>query len=292
MAQFARIIENPVSKKKPLSSPKRSSRPEAPGVLAPEDELTVELASQLLSGRPERIIDVALSQLPQADHAKKELTRVTDTLAALALAARSSGPTPKLAARIQKTLAARAHQPKRALLVIDMLNDHLTPGRPLEVPRARAVVPALKKRIEEARKAKMPVVFVCDRHEPDDSDLESWAVHNVRGTEGAEIWPELAPKSGDAIVPKPTYSAFTRSDLEATLRKLGVDTLVLTGCATELGMLATATDALQRGYAVEIPPDTQAGMAEATERVAMMLVQIMPPYGPARAELLKRRKKN
>lgn len=255
-----------------------------------EELLTAELASQLFSGRPDRLVDVAVAQLVAADDAHRELAKIRETIAALALVDRAKKPSSALANRVKKSVAKRKHVPKKALLVIDMLNDHLIPGRPLEVPRARDVVPTLQKRIAAARKDGVPVVYVCDEHDPDDSDLEAWAVHNVRGTEGAEVWPALAPKSSDAIVRKPTYSAFSRSNLESVLEKLGVDTLVMTGCATELGMLATAMDALQRGYAIEIPPDTQAGISEASERTAMTIVSLMPPYGPAREELLARRR--
>ncbi|HEX7666188.1 MAG TPA: isochorismatase family cysteine hydrolase [Polyangiaceae bacterium] len=254
-----------------------------------QEILTAELAGQVFAGRPERLVDVALGMVPlPPEHARAAMTSVTETLAALALADTPEAPSPAVKARIVKTLAARAKGGKRALLVVDMLNDHLTPGLPLEVPRAREIVGALAKRIDRARSAKMPIVYVCDAHEPGDTDLEAWAVHNLAGSHGAEVWPELAPKPGDLVVHKPTYSAFQRSNLQAVLEDLKVDTLVMTGCSTELGLLATATDALQRGYAIEMPPDTQAGMSEASEKMALGLLHVMPPYGPARQELLAR----
>ncbi len=107
--------------------------------------------------------------------------------------------------------------------------------------------------------------------------------HNIRGTAGDEVWPPLAPQPGDHLVTKPTYSAFTRSTLEAVLDELHVgDTLVLTGCLTEIGVLATATRALELGYAVEVPPDSQAGTSEEAEKMALGLLRLMPPYGAAR----------
>jgi nicotinamidase-related amidase len=278
--------------KSPIRKPDSSAEPE-PDLLSPHDELTSEISAQILSGRPQRLLDMAIAQLPiPPEVAFRELAMVNEALAALAqspeLVDVSAMPSPGLRDRILKTLSTKMKtQPnRRALLVIDMLNDHLTPGRPLEVPRARAIIPALEARIEAARKANMPIVYICDQHEPNDTDMEEWAVHNVRGTEGAEVWPTLAPKPGDRIVHKPTYSAFTRSDLADVLKDLKVETLVMTGCSTELGMLATATDALQRGYAIEIPRDTQAGMIEASEQMALVMLSVMPPYGPAREQLL------
>ena len=71
------------------------------------------------------------------------------------------------------------------------------------------------------------------------------------------------------------------------LDALKVDTIVLTGCLTEIGILATATEALQRGFAVEVPADAQAGANETAERVVLGVLAIMPPYGPARRARLE-----
>ena len=41
---------------------------------------------------------------------------------------------------------------KKALVVVDMLNDFVRPGAPLEVPETRAILPALRRRIWKARR--------------------------------------------------------------------------------------------------------------------------------------------
>jgi nicotinamidase-related amidase len=102
------------------------------------------------------------------------------------------------------------------------------------------------------------------------------------------VWPSLAPLPTDRIVRKPTYSGFANSNLQSVLEDLQVDTLVLTGCLTEIGLLATGTDALQRGYAVEVPPDTQAGTSPESEQLALTILRALPPYGPSRQALLGR----
>jgi nicotinamidase/pyrazinamidase len=248
------------------------------------EDTTAELLAIVASGRPEPFVDVGLAGSgPEVMSALRDLR---EALASLALAEAPRRPTPELRARIMRSLGPRAAPPRRALLVMDMQNDHLTPGRPLEVPRARAIVPALAARLESARRDGVPVVYVLDEHEPDDSDLDAWGAHNVRGTPGAEVWAPLAPQPGDRIVSKATYSAFSRSNLGEVLGELRVDTLVLTGCLTEIGLLATATDALQRGFAVEVPPDAQAGATEVTEQMALGILRLLPPYGPARQALL------
>jgi nicotinamidase/pyrazinamidase len=242
----------------------------------------------LLQGRPDRVTTALLSV--ESPEVRKAAREAEETLAALALLEEPVEPSPGLRDRIVATVSDRLRLAKErtAVLVIDMLNDHLTPGGPLEVPRAREVVPALRARLEAARAVGMPVVYVCDEHDPDDPDLDEWTTHNVKGTQGAEVWPELAPQPGDRTVYKHTYSSFTGSNLDAVLDELRVDTLVVTGCLTEIGLLATATDALQRGFAVEVPPDSQAGATLAAEQAALGMLSVMPPYGAARRERLAR----
>lgn len=249
------------------------------------DEKVADLLAVLLAGRSDQLADLALGDV--AVRLAPELAAMREGLAAMALANDPVAPSAGLRARILSSVAEKTVEPRRALVVIDMQNDALNPGGPLEVPRARAIVPALAARIDAARREGTPVVYVVDVHEPDDSDLDSWAAHNIVGSKGAEVWPELAPKPGEVVVQKPTYSAFTRSRLADVLKELGVDTLVLTGCLTEVGILATATEALQRGYAVEVPPDSQAGANPVNEQFAMGIMQLLPPYGPAREALLE-----
>jgi nicotinamidase-related amidase len=251
------------------------------------DAVTAELFGAIAAGRPDHLGVVALAQLPEA--LRPTAVALHEAYARLGHLVAPKAPPSAVRDRILASVRARTTRSARsALLVIDMQNDHLTPGGPLEVPRARAIVPALRARIEAARRERVPVIYVVDEHEPDDPDLATWRAHNVRGTSGVEVWSEIAPHEGDRVVRKPTYSAFTRSSLADELDAAGVDTLVLTGCLTEIGVQATAVDALQRGYAVEIPPDCQAGISPETEAATLGLLRVMPPYGQARADLLAR----
>ncbi len=251
--------------------------------LLPEEAIA-DLAAFVLAGRHERLSDLAIASLPEP--ARAALGPIHDALGAMALGADPIAPSAALRARLMATLTTKS-EPRTALVVVDMLKDHLTMGRPSEVPRARDIVPALAKRIGDARKRGVPVVFVVDEHEASDPDLEVWGAHNVRGTDGPDIWPELGPTAADRVVKKSTYSAFVGSELQAVLDELKVETLVLTGCLTELGVLATATDAMQRGFAVEVPPDAQAGSSAELEHVAMGLMRVLAPYGPARKARLE-----
>jgi len=231
----------------------------------------------LLAGAPDRALDALVTPSPE-DSA--DLAALRTELVELASVAPPVVPPARLRERLLAT-RPRPLRPRRpVLLVLDMIVDHLTPGRPLEVPRARDIVPALQQRLAAARSEGVPVVYACDSHAADDPDLEAWPLHALEGSEGAEIWPELAAQPGDRIVKKPTYSAFNRSTLGAVLEDLGADEIVLTGCATELGIHATAVEALQRGYVVTVPPDSQAGISALAEGMTLLTLASMPPYDP------------
>lgn len=149
---------------------------------------------------------------------------------------------------------------KKALLIIDMLNDFIKRGAPLEVPKARGIIRNIRLELEKARRAGIPVIYCCDRHEPGDREFEVWPPHAVRGTQGAEIIEELRPIKGEPVVAKKTYSAFYRTSLEKTLKGLGVKHLILTGVVTNICILYTAVDAYMRGYEITVPEDCVAGL--------------------------------
>jgi nicotinamidase-related amidase len=249
-----------------------------------EVEQAADLVAFVLAGRPERVEDGALLLAPPAY--RSAVRDAHEVLATLGRAEAPEAPPAELRARLLATVAQQAR--RRALVVIDMIQDHLAPGSLLEVPRARDVVPALKKRIEDAHAAGVPVVYVVDEHDPADPDLEAWGTHAVKGTEGTEVWEELAPQAGDRVVKKASYSAFFESSLASVLDELRVDTLVLTGCLTEIGIMATATDAMQQGFVVEVPPDSQAGSCAELESAALGTMNVMAPFGPSRKKRLER----
>jgi nicotinamidase-related amidase len=256
--------------------------------MAPEDDPDALPLAFALAARPDRVEASLLGLSPALAPAVGDARRV---LAALALALAPEPPASRLRARILAAVRPVA-APRRALVVLDMIEDHLAPGAPAEVPRARAIVPALQARLAAARRDATPVVYVVDAHDPDDPELDAWGAHAVRGTPGAAVFAPLAPGPTDHLVEKPSYSAFHASALEAKLEALGVDTLVLSGCLTEIGLFATATDALQRGYAVEVPPDVQAGLAPELEQATLMTLSFLVPYAPAqraRRERIARR---
>lgn len=180
---------------------------------------------------------------------------------------------------------------KTAMIVVDMQNDFVAPGAPIEVPNSRAMVPDLNKLLDACRAKKIPVIYIHHviRGEADAGRLAD--LHPVvrdgkairAGTENVEIYSEIKPKPGDLLVQKPRYSAFYGTDLEAILRTKAIDTLIISGTVTNICCESTVRDAFSRDYKVIFLSDGNATFdfpdmgwgpvsAEQAQRVALTVI--------------------
>ena len=152
--------------------------------------------------------------------------------------------------------------PKKAVIIIDMLNDFVTGD--LKCERAERIIPNLKRLIEAAREKGVPVIYANDAHYPEDFEVvRRWGKHAIKGTPGAEVIPELKPAEKDYIIEKRTYSGFFETGLDPLLRSLGVKTVILCGLHTHICVRHTAADAFFRGYKIVVAKD---GVESFTEK--------------------------
>lgn len=85
--------------------------------------------------------------------------------------------------------------------------------------------------------------------------------HLLAGSPAVEIVPDLGPEPSDLVSPRlHGVSPFTGTSLDATLRSLGVSTVVATGVSVNLGVLGLAIEACNLGYQVVVPRDAVAGL--------------------------------
>ena len=82
------------------------------------------------------------------------------------------------------------------------------------------------------------------------------AFHN--DSPATAVHDRVAPEPGDIIVRKVRVGAFSTTDLDAQLRKRGVDTLILAGISTSGVVLSTVRDASDRDYRVLVLADATA----------------------------------
>ena len=156
---------------------------------------------------------------------------------------------------------------KTALIVVDMQNDFVAKGAPMETPAARAMVPKLAEAMKACRDSAIRVIFTAHVHRQDGSDMGQFddlhaLIANrsalVDNSTGVDIYPDLKPAIGEHVIKKHRYSAFFGTDLDMILREWGIDTVIISGTTTENCCLATARDAMFLNYRVAFLSDATA----------------------------------
>jgi len=139
-----------------------------------------------------------------------------------------------------------------AIVVLDMVKHF--EGK----EHVRKIIPNIQSVIKAAQDAKVPVIYVCDMHRPTDKlyfELSKYEPHCLIGTESGDVIKELKPEKPDLIVRKRNLSGFHASDLEVTLRAMGVDRIILAGASTDGCILFTAADGYQRYFRITVLGD-------------------------------------
>lgn len=128
-----------------------------------------------------------------------------------------------------------------AMIVVDMQNDFVALGAPMETPAARAIVPKLAEALTMCREAGTRVIYTAHVHRRDGSDMGLFddmhpPIANrdalVDGTPGVDIYPEIAPLPGEHVIKKHRYSGFFGTDLDIVLREWNIDTVIVSGTTT------------------------------------------------------------
>jgi acyl-CoA reductase-like NAD-dependent aldehyde dehydrogenase/nicotinamidase-related amidase len=150
---------------------------------------------------------------------------------------------------------------RAALVLVDLQNDFLC-GANLE-PSCGEVVERAAQLLQGCRAAAVPVIHVrttvrrdADARMPHWRQAGTWRC--VEGTAGHEIPEPLRPQSSEDVIDKTFFSGYTNDRLEARLRELEVDTVILAGVHLHGCIRTTALDAYQRGFGVWIAEDAVA----------------------------------
>jgi nicotinamidase-related amidase len=164
--------------------------------------------------------------------------------------------------------------PKPGIVAIDLHRGHLDPTvatMPLEAGAAARVVVANERFFRRARATGIPV-FHCVatyrdaeeirlnpawRHRGEDANIPRKNVlqHNIAGMPGCEVMPALLDPDDFVVNAKKRYDCFTATDLDLSLRAHGINTVLITGVNTNSCVIATATAACCRDFAVVVVSD-------------------------------------
>ena len=127
---------------------------------------------------------------------------------------------------------------RTAHVVVDLQNGFMAPGQPAEIPMAREIVSNVN-RISDALRVAGGLVVSMD-------------AAFAEGSYGHSLWSELDVLPGDLKVKKNRFGAFVpgSSPLHAILQGRGIDTVIITGTATNVCCESTARDAMMMNYKV------------------------------------------
>jgi len=156
-----------------------------------------------------------------------------------------------------------------AVLVVDMLRGFLEEGYPLYCgARARRIIPNVQGLLEREIAQGSKVFFICDHHDPDDPEFRMFPPHSIEGTVESEVIPELAKYPGE-IIPKKRFSAFIGTPLEAKLKEVSPDKVIVCGVCTDICVCHTVYDVGSRDYQIEVPVDCVASFDEKAHHYAL-----------------------
>ena len=173
---------------------------------------------------------------------------------------------------------------RTALIVIDMQNTFCAPGSPAEVPSTRGIVAPINGLTAELRRLGVPVIWVLHANEQagGKSDWELFfntivadAVKEKTleslAAEKQEVWSGLVTSATDHTVLKNRYSALIQgsSQLERTLRGMGIDTVLIAGTKTNICCESTARDAMMLDFKVVMVEDCCAALSDDEHRSAL-----------------------
>ncbi len=172
---------------------------------------------------------------------------------------------------------------KTALVVIDLQNGIVGMSKGMAKETADSVVSNSSKLADAFRKHHMPV-FLVHVHASKDTALKPLADNSMQmGTppaDWADIIPEMGPKENDVVILKQQWGAFYGTELELQLRRRKVDTIVLCGISTNIGVESTARFAFEYGYQQIFAEDAM--MAFSTEEHDNSINHILKRIGRVR----------
>ena len=166
---------------------------------------------------------------------------------------------------------------KTAVIVVDMENDFAAKGGMFDragadISGAQKVIAPTAKVLAASRQAGLKIIYLKMGYRADLSDLGAPDSVNrtrhlkfgvgqkirapdgresrvlIRETWDTDIVPELKPQANEIVVYKTRFSGFYETDLDATLKKLGIKYLIVTGVTTSICVESTVRDAMFRDY--------------------------------------------
>lgn len=176
---------------------------------------------------------------------------------------------------------------RTALVVVDLQNGFMMEGVAHGLIReAHDIVPNVNRLAAALRECGGAVAWI--QNAATEESFASWSVYNSKlqlpararkraeamrpGSLGYEVWSGMDVRPGDLKVQKTRFSAFIQgsSDLERILRARGIDTVLVTGTATNVCCESTARDAAMRNFQTVMVSDANATRTDEEHNATLM----------------------
>ena len=173
-------------------------------------------------------------------------------------------------------LKAKLNPDSTALIIIDMQKDFCCEGgtfhkRGFDIESAQKLAKRLHSFLTEVRKVLKHIIHLQMIKKPEYTsplvdDLYS-RIKMERSYDPNLAEPyEVIPQTGDIVIPKHKYSGFVSTYLDPFLRSKRINTLIITGLATNVCVESTARDGFMREYYIVIPSDLTEGTSSEAKK--------------------------
>jgi len=196
---------------------------------------------------------------------------------------------------------------KAAVIVVDMQNDFGAKGglldrQGIDISIVQKAIRPTAKVLTAARQKGIRVLYLKMGYLPDLSDLGSEDSPNrirslqsgvgtevrapdgrasrilIRDTWNTDILAELKPFPSDTVIYKTRFSGFYRTNLDDTLKRMGMKYLLIVGCTTSVCVESTVRDAMFRDYRCLVMADCTGepygyGLARSNHEASLLLIE-------------------
>ena len=183
---------------------------------------------------------------------------------------------------------------KIAILFFDILNGYYHAAEPAAKARMKPMVDNAVRLMKAGREADIPIFFAKGNHRADnatsaliqtdtDMGLRAWPdgvvkkgkMHVTGSDWSSEVIPELDPRPDDYFIPKYRWSAFYQTYLDLALRARGIDTLIISGGSTDVGVVSTVFAGRDMDYNMIVASDACATSHD--QRAQELLMELIFP---------------
>jgi len=163
---------------------------------------------------------------------------------------------------------------KSALLFFDILNGYYHAAEAGAKARMKPMVDNAVRLMKTGREAGVPIFFARGNHRADnatsaliltdtnnalkpwpDGEVTRFKPHVIGGDWSSQVIPELEPRPDDYDIPKYRWSAFHQTYLDLALRARGIDTVIISGGSTDVGIVATVFSGRDMDYNMIVVSD-------------------------------------